>query len=242
MIVYKNGGMTIDDNGFINDADLEKHVRSEYRETLDAMLNLNRIMHEKYEKLEISSTDEIGVFLCAIFCEIHRSYETVIILLARGLSEQAIAIIRSMCERLFILSSVAKDAQNLELWHQHQNYESEELKKAIEKGYPGLEYYKQYIECTNKKTAKTKSQKMSIYSWAKKAGMVERYNVEYRVQSGYTHYSISSYRDGTIKDGNQIIGIFAAPKFDDFSALAATAIQYSKEALKIIDEYTPEVD
>ena len=100
-----------DFNGFLGEG-IEtwiKKFRQENKELFDLCVDINRFTHETLSKLIIHSKDGQKILSSAMFTRIVSQYQSIIILMERGLINEAKIILRTMLDGLFILVAMSKD-------------------------------------------------------------------------------------------------------------------------------------
>jgi hypothetical protein len=219
----------IDENGFLENEELNYHYNTFNIENLTDSIEVNRYLYSLYEKVDVKSKDMIGVFIVESFAKIHRDYQAVAILSARGLQSQAKAILRTMLEKILVLVSVEKDSKNYNEWLKTQNYRRNILIRAIKRG----EIDSHDID-TSKYTEEPDAKNIDSKEWARRADMEWDYNTIYRLFNSNVHHSESGVAtDIVFKDGEvEAINIF--PDYSETDSVLILSKRYVLIAASVL--------
>ncbi len=234
MVIVKDNCIGIDDNGYLNLDDLNEVICRAYPREFEIMYEANRQILQIIEVIDASRTDRIGLFLLSVFIQIHKLFQSAIILLARGLEEQAKAILRILLERLMIIAAVNNNPQNYDRWILNQEKERKRLIDNVRNNKPGVGHLEDEIKDIE---MPKECEGMTFKKWAMEAGMEERYYREYSYLSGHVHYSMEAYRETEIVENGEFIGLSMAPRYREVRYLAISAMEFLKDAVLIIGDY-----
>ena len=234
MVIVKDSCIRIDENGYLNPDDLNEVICRAYPREFEIMYEANRQIYQIIEATNASRADRIGSFLLSVFIQIHKLFQSAIILLARGLEEQAKAILRILLERLMIIAAVNNNPKNYERWVLHQEKERKRLIENVRNNKPGVEHLEAEIKDIE---IPKEFGGMNFKEWAREAGMEERYFREYSYLSGHIHYSMEAYRETEIVENGEFVGLSIAPRYKEVRCLAISAMEFVKDAVLIIGNY-----
>lgn len=234
MVIVKDNCIDIDENGHLNLDDLNEVMCRAYPSEFKIMYEANRQIYQIIEAINVSTADRIGSFLLSVFIQIHKLFQSAVILLARGLEEQAKAILRILLERLMIIAAVKNNPQNYERWILNQEKERKRLIDNVRSNKPGVGHLEDEIKDIE---IPKEFRGMTFKEWAIEAGMEERYYREYSYLSGHIHYSMEAYRETEIMENGEFIGLSMAPRYKEVRNLAISAMDFVKDAVLIIGDY-----
>lgn len=234
MVIVKDSCIRIDENGYLNPDDLNEVICRAYHIEFKIMHEANRQIYQIIEGINASRADRIGSFLLSVFIQIHKLFQSAIILLARGLEEQTKAILRILLERLMIIAAVNNNPSNYERWILNQEKERKRLIDNVRSNKPGVGHLEDEI-----KDIETPKEfgGMTFKEWAIEAGMEGRYYREYFYLSGHVHYSKKAYKETMIVENGEFIGFSMSPRHKEVRNLAISAMEFGKDAVLIIGDY-----
>lgn len=214
---------------------LVKEIREKHKSLYDQIFKINELflkdIYNSFDK-SMNNIDDSEIYIQANIAEIHKSFQSTIILFERGLHNDAMIILRGIYEKTFVLKAIINNPENIKFLFgktnnnaktMHDNLENGRLPSYINLIYRIKEIYKKY---------KTKK----IYEWAKKAGMEEEYCCQYAILSNYTHYDLKVAKEDLINtDGN--ITINTDFKFNNFDDLLGDLLNIFKKAIVFYCEH-----
>lgn len=226
--------VAVDKNGFLEASEFCGLLFRCCPDVLKVATELNKAVYNFYDCCILSPEKEIDVFLLVTLEKIHKDYQSIIILLSRGLQSQAKAILRNLLEKDFILNAVIKDENFYELWQKDQNRQHNRIVNNIERGktfFPadkaGAHDLWKYDEF----------EKVSTLDWAKYAGKENEYYVVYSLLCADIHHS----RSGVEHDIGRIEGFVAnidiAPETEDLAAYLMSAMHYLINTVQSVGNY-----
>lgn len=235
MLVFddNNGTVGIDSNGFLEKGELDFEISYIKPENYRDVLEVNHYLNNLYSEIKVSSKDYIGLFITESFAKIHRDYQTVIILVTRGLMSQAKAVIRTMLEKLFVMAAVSKNPDNYDDWIGTQNAERNRLLRAIKRG-----DIQPVDTDPSKLTENEFAKKVSFSEWADRADMKWDYNVIYRLFSRNVHCTETGYVDDLeIDNEGEVVAIKIYPDYEEADQTLILAKRYALISATIIKSY-----
>lgn len=232
----KKNEVGLDQDEFVKAEDIKEYIAQANKKEFELAFKVNRYMHDLLGDDESRKSEQLQCFFMSLYKKIHRNFQSVLILSARGLKEPAFVLIRSLLDKLFIMKAVSGDNSKIKFWKDSQNAERIKLANAIIKGDKGFENAdKREAEKYINRTPKTKS--TSQKKWAEWAGMLSDYNIVYRLFSGNVHFSASSFKeDFLFHDQRQII-MNVAPDTEGIDKLLLTGIGYALQTCFVIIEH-----
>ena len=233
----------IDKDGFISEDDIKNsYFCFMHTELLKYIKQLNAYIYELYDRLSelINIDDEASLLILSLLIEMHKDYQSMVIIASRGLKAQGAVFARTILEKLFILKAVCNDNVLVEDWEKTQNYKTNGLIIAINKKKKGLEeIYKNRGEIKQLENAKERK----IEWWASKAGMKEEYNREYQYFTNYVHFSHIELKDILCVDENGSPYLDIAPSTDYDIPFLLTACSYVlRGVVEVMKYYEIELD
>lgn len=234
MVIVREGYISIDENGYLNSEDSNEVIYSAYLREFEIMHETNRKIYQLIESINTSRSDEIGAFLLSVFVQLHKAFQSIVLLLSRGLEEQAKVILRTLLERLMIIAAINNNPENYRKWILNQENERKRLIDNINNNRPGVGHLKNEIKNID---VPEEFKRMTFKEWAIEAGMEERYYQQYFYLSGHVHYSTEGYRETRIVENGEFIGLSIAPRYREIRALAISAMEFVKDAVLIIGDY-----
>lgn len=235
MLIFdeNNGTVGIDSNGFLEKSELNFEISYIKPENYQDVLEVNHYLNDLYSEIKVSNKDFIGLFIIESFAKIHRDYQTVIILVTRGLMSQAKAVLRTMLEKLFVLTAVSKEPENYNDWIGTQNVERNRLIRAIKRG----DIQPVDID-PSKLTENEFTKKVSFSEWADRADMKWDYNVIYRLFSRNVHCTETGYADDLeIDNEGEVVAIKIYPDYEEADQTLILAKRYALISATIIKPY-----
>ena len=234
MIYQKGENVILDNDGFINQNDLNTCIALSEKELYDYMGKVNHYLYKLYEQVKVSSDDYIGCFFISCNNRIHKGFQSSLILLSRGLEEPARILVRTMLETIVIAQAIFKDYENYNKWESNQKIESNRLINAINREEKGLAQLKGKAPTEKMYPNQTKT---NISEWARLADMEEEYNTAYRVLSGNVHFSYCSYKQDFCCENGKIVAINIGPQMENQRVIITTMTDIVLRMIQIFKAY-----
>lgn len=245
----------MEESGFLSETldDFKVHLRTNYRKHYDAAIEVNTYAQKLQYKIEITKYNtEAGVHIdtdhllsSILYSRTISSYQAFLLLLQRGMQQQARVMLRCIFETLFALVAIQKN----------KNY-SKRLIEADEcdrlKAFNKIIRYRtrqspdddsineiKELAATSKRIVEDKKlHKIGVEENADKAGLLDWYDTAYSLLSGTVHASIRSLQEALVLDEKEqdIVSLKNEPEMDDFVHLTSTAIEAVLYAVIAIGE------
>lgn len=234
----------MEESGFLADTlnNFKDHLRTSYPRHYDVAIETNTFSQKLQYKIEIARYHtEGGVHIntdhllsSILYSRTISSYQAFLLLLQRGMQQQARVMLRCIFETLFPLVAIQKNKD-----YSKKLIEADECDrfKAFNKiiryrtrQSPGDESIKEVQElatASKRIVEEKKLHKIGVEDNAEKAGLLDWYDTAYSLLSGTVHASIRSLQEALVldEDGQDIVSLKNEPEFDDFEHLSATAIE-----------------
>ena len=233
MIYQKGENVILDNDGFINQNDLNTCIALSEKELYDYMEKVNHYLYKLYEQVKVSSDDYIGCFFISCNNRIHKGFQSSLILLSRGLEETARILVRTMLETV-VAQAIFNNPQNYAKWESNQKIESNRLINAINREEKGLAQLKGKVPTEKIYPNQTKT---NISEWARLADMEEEYNTAYRVLSGNVHFSYCSYDKDLCCENGKIVAINIGPQMENQRVIITTMTDIVLRMIQIFKAY-----
>lgn len=234
MVIVSNDCISIDENGHLNTDDLSEVICRVYPREFKIMYEANRQIYQIIETIDVSRLDIIGTFLLSVFIQVHKLFQSAIILLSRGLEEPAKATLRVLLERLMIIAAVNNNPKNYKRWILSQEKERKRLIDNINNNKLGVGHLKEEIKNID---VQKELEGITFKKWAIEARMEERFYREYFYLSGHVHYSKEAYKETEIVENGEFIGLSIAPRYKEVRYLAISVLEFVKDAVVVIGDY-----
>lgn len=200
--------------GFLNDEIqiVVDNKKEENKDIYQLIYKYNSLCYKLEKTFEKDNSNNVELYLFTTFSEIHTSFQSYIILLERGLYEDAQIILRSIYDKIFNILYVFDDFKNFELLFQKQVYLNIKLCEYIEEN-------KLYDYMTKEKIVKNKEKYIKLRKLNEKGKQIqpldnkkicEKLNLEelyvhYKLLSDYTHNGFSVVESRIIQKEDGII-------------------------------------
>lgn len=205
--------------GFLNELG-NKYIPEQYKRLYEYASDINELLYDLYQDKNMNICNEEKKYFFMLFGEMHKTYQSIIILSQRGLEEDALTLTRRLYEMLFKLVAIFNDKENIKQIKEDRLAEYNILQDKIEKNYPGMEILKN--KGLNFRDG-IEHKKISVYSWAKRAGMEDIYNCEYSILCSYSHASYDTINAGAYNEIDSIMLLYI-PCYNNYEMIVSEAI------------------
>lgn len=169
-----------------------KKIRKQYQNEYKIINDFNKYIYILIEKLLYKGSSQQNLFVIASIVEMHKFYQSSIILLERGLPECANSLIRTMIDLLIKIIEVIRNKESVEKLLLNADYELLNILEYIDNHkiftiIPHPELVK-IIEQKNKEIKNRKNPRIKTKDLAEKNNVMDVYML-FRLQSDYTHLS-----------------------------------------------------
>ncbi len=228
--------LSLDKQGFLSENinKYSKNIKDDFSDVLDLTCDINKFGYELYNKINLKNLDIIGVYNALFYSKIHKTYQAVILLLEKGLEDEANALGRVILENLFVMQAINNDSENFNKLIENDYFEKNNILKNIKE--PNrLKYLKKSVIDIE---VLEKAKKTSTKRWAELAGMEELYTTVYKMFSYNVHIDLNTMEKNINKkyDGNTD-GINIAPKCNDIYLTLCTISDFLLRTIKIMIDY-----
>ena len=202
------------ENGFLDNKiqNLVDNRRNFFKDEYSILERYNKLCYKLEQNFEMQNVLKTEIILFTIFSQIHKSFQSFIILIERGLYDDSQIILRSIYDKIFDILFLLNDTKNYIFFE--QDYIDKTIKKLnfvkdnslyeyMEKNIveERLSYYNSKIKQRDDGKILSKLDNSTI---CKKNGINELY-LHYKILSEYTHNSITVIENHIIKSENEII-------------------------------------
>lgn len=211
------------DNGFLDERldGCVKNFRKENSKYYNIVFKFNKLAYDIENYLTISNPSTADLFIFATFIQIHKSFQSFITLMERGMLDESQIILRNMYEKLFKMKFVIEDKDNFKYLYQEHYINSKSLynyikqenlysfmsKSKVKKGLDKINNeLKSYCGTKDIKSLKT-------FEIVNKINMKKEY-VFYKVLCNNVHFDLSTLENVISEKGNNIF-IDSGLKFND---------------------------
>lgn len=226
--------MSIDKQGFLSE-DINKwsqKIRSKYSQYFSLYYDFNNYAQDLAFKLTAHNNNLDELLIACLYIRTLSSYQSLFILLEKGIIHEAKIILRSLIEVLFQLVAINKN-NNLSINYVFQdslnrkkltkkvkNYKSDIIKEYVSLDLDKLQ--KQIDDEISKKNIK----KLTTYDFAVKADLLDFYNTAYVLLSSTVHASSRDIENHLIINKDKIIESFNwGPSDKDIDMLLISGIE-----------------
>jgi|GEM_PF-6995208 len=242
------------EEGFLSEEaeELRRQIKEAYKEVFQAARQTNLLLMRVLRGLHVDWNDEATTIVAALFVRIVETYQSLIILLERGMVAQGRMLVRTLLDALFSMTAIAKTPSLKEAYMaQHYDAVIKALKAAKRWKQPSLQgrvvpaKLDELIAHNKAKMDEMKTKPLKVYEWAKKADLDNYYNVFYVENSSAVHsdmWALNDQIEGGNPEENQVhfgpndLGLYHALRS------AATSVLSSVEALRKAYPSIPEGD
>lgn len=218
-----------EENGFLS-SDAKDFILPNCKELYEFAHKINCWIYKLYTNKELNINNEKKKYFLIFWVEMHKTYQSIIILTQRGLQEDAFTLLRRMYEMLFKVVAISKDSDNIYKIKQNELYEFSRLNKKLENNEPGTEIFKQ--KNINFKDA-LGGKKVSVADWAKMADMMDVYNCQYFILCDSSHVGYSSLNSSS-KKNDEAIDVLSIPMFEHYNLIVTEAISIMFDLVEIL--------
>jgi hypothetical protein len=227
------------------------HVRASHAPTFDIALRLNELANRSLFCATVSPHNDRQVVLATLLRRILTAYQAVIILVERGLEQEAQVMLRTVLEITFKISAIAKNdgvAENFikeNLIHRRKSIEKyKKLTSETSKTVDMVALEREY-EKIKAKIHETNAKEVKTWEYAKLAGLTDFYLSAYSMLSDAVHSSVGTL-DGTLDrdSSGSLVGFkygYSDSNLDDHLFTACECLTISLRAVfSIIEVITAE--
>ena len=205
--------MYLDESGFLDENFNESAIINEHIDIFRFCDEINKYAYRLYNEIKVHEKDIINVFFVITFSKMHKDFQSVVLLLKRGLKEQACTILRVQLERYYIMKAVSNDHKNYNDWVlSYKESNRRTIKKIVNKS-PGLE--KISLSDEHKSKVDEVYKLIKPFEWAERAELQGVHNTMYTVLSNNIHYTYGRMDDDMIQEDSKIVAVDIAPTFDE---------------------------
>ena len=220
-----------------------KKYRKENKELFSFCYELNQVAHKTLSKLIIHNKDGQEILSSAMFTRILSQYQSVIVLVERGMINEAKIILRTMLDGLFILVAMTKDRKymnyyinddiekrkgSLNQFSKNPGDHFSELKEQL----PEEEIAKLLQELSEEKASKELegvkyTSRISTKKWAEFAELEHLYYKVYSLLNSAVHglsRELEQYAE--IDDDGEIVGMNSGPCIEGIGIALTTASDF----------------
>lgn len=181
-------------DGFL-DLGMNEHIinhRRQYKKEYGVIINFNEYIFKMINILLAKGTNKQNMFIIASVVEMHKFYQSAVLLLERGLPESANSLIRTMIDLLIKLIEVIRVPKSVDTLLLNADYETKNILKYLYQNELFDIVPKEELEVfirENEKRIKTeKNPRIKTKDLAEKNNVIKMYTL-FRFQSDYTHLS-----------------------------------------------------
>lgn len=217
-----------------------EHVRAAHRPCLEFAQKLNELGHRAMFSGEVRQRDAQHVLLATLLQRALTSFQATVILLERGLSQEAKVTLRTLLEVTFKTVAIAKHQEIAEAFILEDETQRRKFIRKYRALSPELQNAKakaeldSLLDACETKIAENGIQELKTQWFAKKAGLLDFYNTAYAVLSTEVHVNVRTL-EGALnidKDGN-LVGLkygFSDEDLDNHVLTACEALIFSLRA------------
>jgi len=201
-------------NGFLDDdivIEIMK-LKAENKKIYDLLEKMNQQLYEVGKNYEKENPTQVDIYVRITFSQIHKSFQSFIILLERGLYDDSQIILRSMYDKIINTLYVLNDEKNIEKLIQDNINEQLKTCRDIQKyelyQYVSKEHVQQSLEenlkCRKLDENNKKIEKPSAKQICEELDIKEVY-ILYRLTSNYTHNALNIVTNKIIESNGGIL-------------------------------------
>lgn len=202
------------ENGFLDNKiqNLVDNRRNFFKDEYSILERYNKLCYKLEQNFEMQNVLKTEIILFTIFSQIHKSFQSFIILIERGLYDDSQIILRSIYDKIFDLLLLLNNPKNY-IFLDHDYIDKTIKKLKYIKKYHLYEYMKEdivderltYYNNVIKKQKNGKIlSKLDNSSICNKNRANELY-LHYKILSEYTHNSVFVVENNIIKNGDEVI-------------------------------------
>lgn len=234
-----NGDIVVGEDGYLEESEKNGYIKRNVSILMTDAVLFNKELYQRLYDFKVDKCDNVGVFLVGSLVRVHKDYQSVVILLSRGLQSQAKAIARNMMEKVFYMKSISENPNYLQDWINRQIADRNSLKGVVKGGYSCLtEQEIAQIDLEKEDVDKTI---IGIDKWAERAGLIKDYKVIFKQLCFDTHHSgVTLTEDFEVDENGYYSIVDIHPHFDEIDVLLFHCIEYLVIAIKAIASYIKE--
>ena len=218
-----------EEGGFLNYL-AENFILPQNKDLYEYAKEINCWIYELYLNKRLNVNNEVQKYFLLFWGEMHKTYQSIILLTQRGLEEDAFTLLRRLYEMLFKLLAISKDKANIERIKKDESYEYYKFNKKIKNNEPGMEIFKE----RNVNFDEAIGEKTTVAEWAKLAEMTNVYNLEYAILCNSSHAGYSSINSSSKKNESEIM-ISLIPSYKNYNLIVTSAISIMFELTKLLN-------
>lgn len=166
--------------------------RKQYQKEYEVITNFNEYIFKIINMLLSNGSNKQNMFIIASVVEMHKFYQSVVLLLERGLPESANSLIRSMIDLLIKLIEVIRVPKAVDILLLNADYETKNILNYLYQNelfdMVPKEELEELIGENEKKIKVGKNPRIKTKELAEKNNVIKMYTL-FRFQSDYTHLS-----------------------------------------------------
>ena len=197
---------------------LVDNVRNKYFKQYNLVFSINDLFLKIInENIFNTFSNDREIYIYTTLFEIHSSFQSIILLLERGLLNNAEIILRSIYEKKFKLFAVIKDKRNYNRILDEREYYAAETALTINNSKnKQFNHLKDKINLNLYNLENYKKKKTSTKKWALYAGLIDEYYKQYSIFSSAVHHDIITLTNLVENKSNGIkINTYSYDNFED---------------------------
>lgn len=168
------------------------NFRKKYTKEYDIVLQFNKLYYKIIELLSKKDVNQKNMYIISSIAQLHKLYQSCILLFERGLKDNAYILIRTIIELTFKIAEVLKNEDFIDQMLLDELHETKNILMDIKNNklfdIVSENELNEYIELNRNEINNRKREKIYISKLAKDNNMVREYLV-YRFHCDYTHQS-----------------------------------------------------
>lgn len=231
-----NGDIVVGEDGYLEESEKNGYINRNVSKLMSDAVQLNKELYQRLSDFKIGKGDNVGVFLIGSLIRVHKDYQSVVILLSRGLQSQAKSIARNMMEKVFYMKAISENPEYIHDWINRQIADRNSLKEVVKGGYTCLA--EQEIAQIDLEKEDINEKLIGINEWAGRADLIKDYKVIFKQLCFDTHHSGVTLLEDFEQDENGYYSIIDIhPHFDEIDVLLFHCIEYLVIAIKALANY-----
>lgn len=166
--------------------------RNQYKKEYEVIFQVNKLYYKIMELLSKGGTNQKNMYITASVAQLHKLYQSCILLFERGLKDSAYILIRTIIELSIKIAEVLKNDNFIDEMLLDELYETKNILINIKENklfdIVPKEKLNEYIEVNANEINGRKRKRISTYNLAKNNNMEKEYLL-YRFHCDYTHQS-----------------------------------------------------
>ncbi|MFC1626420.1 DUF5677 domain-containing protein [Pseudomonadota bacterium] len=234
-VIYSTSMTNIKTDGFLSEEAIEGRAvfLERFKDVFAMAEDMNRIAVKKLGEAKLDSVEDGPFIIYLLTIRIIESYESVIILMERGMLAPAKLIIRPLLEAMFTLIALEKDKTlvakyfdtqddaHLKMLRASTKWRDEFLKKAFKDAGLEAKFIKQ-----KEKLKESPPKTLKPFQWAKAADLEDFYDVFYVYYASFTHSNLSALEDHIDREADRLEASFG-PSIEGFYGLLRSATAFT---------------